>query len=192
MMPKKLIGPSTRLFPMPTLMVCVKTGKDTANILTIAWGGIVNGSPPCIGIGVGKDHYSTPFIRKEKNFTVNIPNSGLDVAADYCGIVRGARNPDKAKTCGLTLAPSTKISSPIIEDCPMNFECKLYKELDFDGMYFFVGEVVETHIDEAVLDARGRIDSEKLDPLIFLPNSEYRRLGALVSRAFSVGKKAVK
>jgi flavin reductase (DIM6/NTAB) family NADH-FMN oxidoreductase RutF len=91
MMPKKLIGPSTRLFPMPTLMVCVKTGKDKANILTIAWGGIVAGSPPCIGICVGKDHYSTPFIRQERNFTINIPNSQQDIAADYCGIVSGEK-----------------------------------------------------------------------------------------------------
>jgi len=188
-MSKKRIGPSTRLFPMPTLMVCVKTGENKANILTIAWGGIVAGSPPCIGICVGKDHYSTPFLRKEKNFTVNIPNSKQDVAADYCGIVSGEKDPDKAKTCGLTLAPSTKITSPLIADCPMNFECKLYKEIDLNGLYLFMGEVVETHIDEAVLDSRGRIDSEKLDPLIFLPNSEYRQLGKLVSKAFSVGKK---
>ena len=191
-MAKKLIGPSTRLFPMPTLMVCVKTGKNQANILTIAWGGIANGSPPCIGIAVGKDHYSTPFIRNEKNFTINIPNSKLDVAADYCGIVSGEEDPDKAKTCGLTLAPSTKISSPLIADCPMNFECTLYREYDFDGMYLFLGQVVETHIDESVLDARGRIVSEKLDPLVFLPNSEYRKLGKMVSKAFSVGKKLTK
>ena len=41
-MAKKLIGPTTRLFPMPIVMVCVKTGEKTANILTIAWSGVVN------------------------------------------------------------------------------------------------------------------------------------------------------
>jgi flavin reductase (DIM6/NTAB) family NADH-FMN oxidoreductase RutF len=59
-------------------------------------------------------------------------------------------------------------------------------------MYLFLGQVVETHIDESVLDARGRIVSEKLDPLVFLPNSEYRKLGEMVSKAFSVGKKLTK
>jgi flavin reductase (DIM6/NTAB) family NADH-FMN oxidoreductase RutF len=141
---------------------------------------------------VGKDHYSTPFIRKEKNFTLNIPDTKLDVAADYCGIVSGSDDPDKAATCGLTLAPSNKIASPLIAECPLNFECKLYREIDFKGLYLFLGEVVETHIDESVLDEKGRIVSEKLDPLIFLPNGEYRRLGAYVSRAFSVGKKLSK
>jgi flavin reductase (DIM6/NTAB) family NADH-FMN oxidoreductase RutF len=114
------------------------------------------------------------------------------VEADYCGIVSGANDPDKAKTCGFTLAPSTKISSPIIAECPMNFECKLYQELDFKGLYLFLGEVVETHIDESILDERGRIITEKLDPLVFLPNSEYRKIGDFVSKAFSVGRKLSK
>lgn len=191
-MPKRLIGPSTRLFPMPTLLVCVKTGEDTANILTIAWGGIAGGSPPLIGIAVAKNHYSTPFMRRQKNFSINIPNTSQDVASDYCGIVSGADDPDKAKTCGLTLVPSRKIASPIIAECPINFECTLFRELDLSGLYLFLGEVVETHIDEAVLDERGRIVTEKLDPLVFLPNSEYRKIGPLVSKAFSVGKKLKK
>jgi flavin reductase (DIM6/NTAB) family NADH-FMN oxidoreductase RutF len=55
-----------------------------------------------------------------------------------------------------------------------------------------LGEVMETHIEESVLDERGRIITEKLDPLVFLPNSEYRKLGGLVSRAFSVGKQMAK
>jgi len=192
-MVKKLIGPSTRLFPMPTLLVCVRTGEDTANILTIAWGGIAGGSsPPLISLAVAKNHYSTPFIRSEKNFTVNIPDTSLDVAADYCGIVSGKDDPDKAKTCGLTLAPSTKIASPIIADCPINFECTLWREIDVRTVYLFLGQVVETHVDESVLDERGRIVSEKLDPLVFLTNSEYRKIGPLVSKAFSVGKKLKK
>lgn len=191
-MTKKLIGPSTRLFPMPTLMVCVKTGENTANILTIAWGGILNGSPPLIGISVAKDHYSTPFIRREGNYTINIPDSKLAVAADYCGIVSGETDPDKAKTCRLTLVPSTRIASPMIAECPMNFECQLYREIDFKYAYLFMGEVVETHVDESVLDKRGRIITGKLDPLIYLPNSEYHKVGEFVSRAFSVGKKLVK
>jgi len=96
-MAKRLLGPTTRLFPMPTLLVCVKTGGKSANILTIAWGSIANGSPPLISLAVAKNHYSTPFIRSQKDFTVNIPNCSQDVQADYCGIVSGTEDPEKAK-----------------------------------------------------------------------------------------------
>jgi len=188
-MDKKQFGPSTRLFPMPTLLVAVKTGENSANILTIAWGGIVAGSPPTIGISVGTNHYSTPFLHKERNFSINIPCSQQDVQADYCGIVSGANDPDKASTCGFTLLPSHKIPSPIIAECPINFECQTYEETEFKGTVLLMGEVVETHVSESVLDDRGKIVTEKLDPLIFLPNGEYRKIGEFVSKAFSVGKK---
>ncbi|HEX9976098.1 MAG TPA: flavin reductase family protein [Dehalococcoidales bacterium] len=191
-MVKRQIGPSTRLFPMPTLLVAVKTGDKSANILTIAWGSIAAGSPPIIGIAVGKRHYSTPFLQKERNFTVNIPDTKHDVEADYCGIVSGTEDPDKAATCGFTLLPATKISSPLIAECPLNFECRTYQEIDFKTSILFLGEVVETHVDESILDERGRIITEKLDPLVFLPNGEYRKIGDFVSKPFSVGKKLSK
>jgi flavin reductase (DIM6/NTAB) family NADH-FMN oxidoreductase RutF len=175
--------------PYANLAYCVRTGENSANILTIAWGGVLAGGPPTIGIAVGKSHYSTPFLHKEGNFTINIPNSQQDVVADYCGIVSGINNPNKASTCGFTLVPSTKIPSPLITECPINFECKTYQELDFKGTILFMGEVVETHISESVLDEQGRIVTEKLDPLIFLPNGEYRKIGSFVSKAFSVGRK---
>lgn len=60
--------------------------------------------------------------------------------------------------------------------------------MEFKGSILFMGEVVETHVSESILDERGKIVSEKLDPLVFLPNGEYRRIGGFVSKAFSVGK----
>ncbi len=191
-MNKRQIGPSTNLFPMPTMLVAVKTGQNSANILTIAWGGILAGNPPIIGISVGKDHYSTPFLRKEGNFTINLPNSQQDVQADYCGIVSGTEDPEKAATCGFTLLPSTKISSPLISECPLNFECTTYREIEFSDGILFMGEVVETHIVESALDEQGRIITERLDPLVFLPNSEYRKIGDFLSEPFSVGKRLAK
>ena len=187
-MEKKQLGPSTRLFPMPVLLVAVKTGENKANILTIAWGGIAAGGPPTIGISDGINHYSTPFLRKERNYSINIPSSQQVVQADYCGIVSGTTDTDKASTCGFTLVPSHKISSPIIAECPINFECQTYKELEFKGTVLLLGEVVETHVADSVLNERGKIVTEKLDPLIFLPNSEYRKIGDYVSKPFSVGK----
>jgi len=192
LMKKRQIGPSTSLFPMPALLVAVKTGQDSANILTIAWGGIAAGSPPAISISVGKNHFSTPFLRKEGNFTINLPTSQQDVQADYCGIISGTKDPDKAATCGFTLLPSIKISSPLISECPLNFECKTYREVEFRGSILFLGEVIETHVAESALDEQGKIMTEGIDPLVFLPNHEYRRIGEFLSKPISVGKRLKK
>ena len=44
------------LFPMPALLVAVKTGEDTANIVTIAWAGIVGGNPPMMALTLPKPY----------------------------------------------------------------------------------------------------------------------------------------
>ncbi len=187
-MAKKRFGPTTNLFPMPTLLVAVKTGENSANIVTIAWAGIVGGSPPMIALDIAATHYSMPFIDREGNFTVNVPRSTQAVEADYCGIVSGRKDPDKPRTCGWTMIPATQISSPMIAECPLNLECRLVRKVEAGKSTFLLAEILETHADEEALDAKGNIDAALLDPLIFTPDEQYYKLGERVGKAFSVGK----
>lgn len=186
-MSKKRIGPTTNLFPMPTMLVAVKTGEKRANILTVAWGGVV-GVPPLLALRIGKNHYSTAFIEREGNFTVNIPNSSQAAGADYCGIVSGRDDPNKAATCGWTMVPATQISSPLIAECPLNLECRLARSPDMGTGFIFLAEIVETHVDEQALLGDGTIDAMRLDPLIFTPDGYYHRLGERLAKAWEVGK----
>jgi flavin reductase (DIM6/NTAB) family NADH-FMN oxidoreductase RutF len=173
---------------MPALLVAVKTGEDTANIVTIAWAGIVGGNPPMMALDIAQSHYSAPFIDKEGNFTVNVPSGKQAVETDYCGIVSGRQDPNKPATCGWTMVPSTQISSPMIAECPLNFECRVVRKLEAGASKFYLAEILETHVDESALDANGKIDAVALDPLIFTPDGQYFRLGERVAKAFSVGK----
>ncbi len=187
-MTKKRLGPTTSLFPMPALLVAVKTGEGTANIVTIAWAGIVGDGPPKMALEIAASHYSTPFIEREGNFTVNIPRSSQAVQADYCGIVSGRKDPAKPATCGFTMVPSTQVSSPLIAECPLNMECRVLHKVDAGKSNVYLVEILETHVDEAALDEKGEVDALKLDPLIFGADEQYYRLGGRVAKAFSVGK----
>ncbi len=187
-MSKKQLGPSTNLFPMPAVLIAVKTGENTANILTIAWCGIVGGDPPLIALDIGSQHYSTPFIEREGCFSVNVPCSGQVAGVDYCGLVSGARDPDKSATCGWTLVSATKISAPLIAECPLNLECRVVKKVDTGTGAFYLAEILETHVDEAALTGANKIDASVLDPLIFTPDDSYYKLGERVARAWDAGK----
>ncbi len=191
-MAKKQLGPTTHLFPMPTLLVAVRTGEGTANIVTIAWAGIVGGNPPLIALDIAANHYSTPFIEREGNFTVNIPRSTQATEADYCGIVSGRKDPRKPETCGWTMAPSTQISSPLIKECPLNMECRLVEKVEAGNGSFLLAEILETHVDEEALGEDGQIDALLLDPLVFGADGQYYKLGERVAKAFSVGKRLCK
>ncbi len=186
-MGKRTLGPTTSLFPMPALMVAVRTGEETANILTVAWAGIVGGNPPLMAIEIGQSHYSTPFIEAEGSFTVNVPSADLAAAADYCGMVSGSEDADKAGTCGLTLTPSSKIASPIIADCPLSFECQIVERVETVAGVYYLVEIVETHADTAVLDGDGNIVAAALNPLVFTADGRYYALGADLGKAWSIG-----
>lgn len=187
-MAKKQLGPTTNLFPMPAALVAVKTGEGSANILTIAWCGIVWGNPPMMALEIGARHYSTPFIEREGNFTVNIPRSSQVVGADYCGMVSGSKDPDKPATCGWTMIPSTKISSPLIAECPLNFECRVARKVEVGKGAFYLAEILETHVDEEVLVGGKTVDASLLDPLIFTPDGNYHKLGERIAKAWDAGK----
>lgn len=187
-MSKRQLGPTTNLFPMPAVLVAVKTGEDAANVLTVAWCGIVGGAPPMMALEIGQNHYSTPFIDREGCFTVNVPNSSQAVGVDYCGMVSGATDPRKPATCGWTLAPATQISAPLIVECPLNLECRIVRKVEAGGGVFYLVEIVETHVDEAALATPKRIDAAALDPLIFTPDGFYHKLGPRIGKAWQMGK----
>jgi len=184
-MAKRSLGPTTNLFPMPAVLVAVRTGEGTANIVTIAWAGIVGGEPPLMALDIAQDHYSTPFIDREGNFSVNVARASQFAAVDYCGMVSGSKDPNKAASCGWTMVPSRFISSPIIAECPLNFECRVLQQVKAGESRFYLTEILETHVDEEVLDAEGEIDATLLDPLIFTPDGWFFRLGERLGKAFT-------
>ena len=64
--------------------------------------------------------------------------------------------------------------------------------LDLGSHVLFIGEIIETHIDSDCLTDE-KADPVKIDPLIYTTDvGQYRRLGEIVGKAWSVGKKKQK
>jgi len=183
---KLAIGRSTQLFPMPALLVAVRTGEDTANILTIAWGGIVGGNPPMLALCIYHGHHSAEHINREMSFTVNIPSSNQAPGVDYCGVVSGKDDADKAGSCGWTLAPSNSIASPMIVECPISFECRVVQRLKAGRSTYYLAEILDTHVEESLLAESRRVDGRLLDPLIYCPDGYYYRLGERIAQEYTL------
>lgn len=185
---KKLLGPTDRIYPMPCPLVLSGT-MDHADALAVAWIGIASGKPPSVAAALRKTRRTLEIVRETGEFTVNIPTADQAAIADYFGIVSG-RNTDKFADTGWTLEPSTVISAPLIAECPYNLECKVTQEVDIGDYTLVIGEVVESHAEESILDETGdKIDVAKLDPLVYIAGSrEYRRVGEKVADAFSIGR----
>lgn len=142
--------------------------KEKPNVMTIGWGliGIV-WYKPIFMILVRPSRYTHKLIEETGDFTVNVPKKDMKDIIDFCGSVSG-RKIDKFKEKNLISIPSKKVKSPIIAQCPINYECKviykttinsnvLNKNIDMEyyskGDYHtaFVGEILVTHVDENFL-----------------------------------------
>jgi len=171
--------PFVALRPVPTVLVSCGHG-ERANIITIAWTGTLCSSPPQIGIGVRPDRHSHGLIQETGEFVVNVPGEELLDDIEYCGFVSG-RDVDKFAVRGLTPAPGSAVQTPIIAECHINIECRLAHTLPLGSHDLFVGEVVAVQLSQEALDERGRVDNDKLKPVLFTGN-EYWGLGSLLGR----------
>ena len=184
-MTKEKIGPKTLLYPMPAVLVGTKI-DNRPNFMTAAWSGIACSNPPCISVAIQPIRYSYKGIQENKTFSINVPSAGMAKEVDFCGIYSG-RNDDKSKMFRVFYGEIE--TAPLIEECPLNFECRVIQNIDLGSHTLFIGEIVETHVSSDCLNGAD-IDTETVDPLIFTVSTrQYHRLGEAIAPAFSVGKK---
>ena len=178
-MQKKQFPPSEALYPVPVVLVSCGD-KERSNIITIAWCGVVCSKPPLLSISIRPSRHSHKIIKDTGDFVINIPTEALIKKVDICGIVSG-RDKDKFKLCEFTKTPSSKINSPMIEECPVNIECKLKDVISLGAHDMFIGECIVLHADKSVLDQKGRIDYKKAKPVVY-NQGEYWNLGETIGR----------
>jgi flavin reductase (DIM6/NTAB) family NADH-FMN oxidoreductase RutF len=179
------IGAVNALYPMPTTLVGA-TVNLKPNFLTIAHVGILNhGAPQYLSIGLGKVHYSNAGIFENRTFSICLPSEEMMVETDYCGIMTGKKT-DKAALFDIFYGELK--TAPMIRQCPVNMELKLYEVLDFNTHDIFIGELVQTYAENEVL-TDGKIDVAKLKPLLFdMASVKYWRLGPSIGNCWNVGK----
>ena len=158
--------PFTALFPCPVVLVTCADSMGKPNIITLAWAGTVCSEPPMVGLGIRPSRYSHKLIESSKEFVVNIPPAELIKETDYCGITSG-KDVDKFAKTNLTADKADKVKTPLIRECPVNMECILRSIVPLGAHDLFIGEVVQVHIDQEVLDKKGNVDFTKADPFTY-------------------------
>lgn len=156
---KTIFKPGTMLNPVPAVMVSCGDER-TANIITIAWTGIINSEPPITYVSVRKSRFSHDIIEKTGEFVINLTTEKLAFAADYCGVKSG-RDVDKFKEQKLTAAKSLKVKCPSIAQSPVNIECKVVEKKEYPTHDMFIAEIVSVSVDSSLMDEDGRFCLDK-------------------------------
>lgn len=179
---------ATLLAPVPAVMVSCGD-KENANIITIAWTGIVNSDPPMTYISVRPERYSYDIIKKSGEFTINLVNRRLAKRCDLCGVKSG-KNVDKFDACHLGKYDGVKVKCPSIAESPLSLECKVKKVEHLGSHDMFLAEIVGVNVDEEILTKTGKLDLKKAD-LVSYSHGEYFTLSpsAIGKFGYSVKKR---
>ncbi len=159
------------LSPVPAVMASLGEG-DEANIITIAWTGIINSRPPMTYISVQKIRHSHDILMKTREFVINLTTEDLVKQTDWCG-VRSGRDFDKWKEMGLTKEPASVVNCPMIAESPVNLECKVTEVKELGSHDMFMAEIVKVHVDESIIDEDGHFDVVKAGLLAYIHGHYY-------------------
>lgn len=177
-MSKQVWKGSALLAPVPPALVTCGSG-EAANVLTVAWAGLVNTRPPRLSISVRPERHSYPLICESGEFVVNLPTEKLVRAVDWCGVKSG-RDVDKFAAMHLTKLEASAVGCPILGESPVNLECRVFQRIPLGSHDLFLADIVAIDVDEALLDGSGRLCLEKAGLLAYAHGEYYslgRRLG---------------
>lgn len=177
----------TLLAPVPAVLVTCSDGARD-NVFTVAWTGLINTQPPKTYISVRPQRFSYDLIASSGEFVINLTPSSLAAACDWCGVHTG-RKRDKFEKFSLERLPASKVSAPLIAQCPIALECRVFDVIKMETHHMFLADIVAVDVDEELLDADGRLCIDRADLCAFA-HGEYFRLGDSLGKfGFSVRKK---
>ena len=186
-MSKTTWKPGTFIYPIPAVMVSCGT-MEKANIITVAWTGIINTDPAMCYISVRPTRHSYEMIKRTGEFVINLTTKDLAYATDWCGVKTGAKV-DKFKEMKLTKEKANFVNCPMIKESPVSVECKVKEIRELGSHHMFVAEILGINADEKYINENGAFDISKCD-LIAYSNGNYYSLGKKIGRfGFSVQKK---
>ena len=186
-MAKKTLRGGALLAPLPPTMVTCGD-MENSNIITIGWTGILNTIPPKTYISVRPTRHSYEIIKEKGEFVINLTPSNLVKEADYCGIYTG-KKVNKFEKCKLTKIKGTQIDTPMIDECPVNIECKVTDIIPLGSHDMFMADILAVNVNEELFDKDDKMRLDKAN-LVCYSHGEYFELGKKIGKfGFSTNKK---
>jgi flavin reductase (DIM6/NTAB) family NADH-FMN oxidoreductase RutF len=184
---KRQLGACVTFFPQPTTLIATQNGEGEVNLMMASWVGIVSKTPPTIAVSLNCDRHTYANIKANGTFSVNVVPAKMAQAADACGLASG-KNVDKKKLTGLDVSPGTLEGVFLVDESPLNVECRYVNEVELGDYRLVMGEIVEIHACEAAFDEHGKADVKVFDPLVYLGGMrEYWSLGRKEADAYRAG-----
>lgn len=150
--------------PTPKVLVSCRglNGKD--NALVVAYCCNCSYDPPMVMVGIVPTRHSYRMIKETGCFVVNLPGKGNKALLDYLGSHSG-RDEDKLMNIGAAIRDGEKVNAPILDDCPINIECRVTGSIVTGSHEMFAGKIECIHADVRFVKDDGSIDFQAVELL---------------------------
>ena len=185
---KRTMRAGNMLNPAPVVMVSCGSTIDEYNIITIAWTGTICSDPALCYISIRPERHSYDIIKQNGEFVINLVNKELAPLADWCGVKSGKKF-NKFLETGLTPVRGTKVNAPMINESPVNLECKVKQIIPLGSHDMFLAEVVAVHANESLFNFKTDALELQRANLLTYSHGHYYELGKILGKfGYSVEK----
>ena len=183
----KSVGSVVGLYPTPdTVVGTVQNGR--VNWMNVAHVGVWGFDSMMLSIG--RPHCTAKALRVGAGLSVNLVDEAMLVKADYVGIVSG-ETVDKSGV--FPIFRGQLPDAPLIENAPVAMECVITEIHETKTHLNCIVHPVSTYVRDDVLSENGKIDFEKIHPILFeMQQTRYLRSGDAAGRCWNIGKKIKK
>jgi len=161
-------------YGMPLALVTVLEDDGNVNVTTVASLSPLPGEPSRLVMGILEENFTSQLLEKRGEFVVNFVTSEMRSIARACGSYSG-KEINKLNICDLQLSPARTVEAPIIEECPLNIECRVIDILKLGDLNLFVSEIQVLEVAESLSDGRNGVLVEKLDLLFYAFGETFAR-----------------
>ncbi len=122
--------PMTEALTTRGLLLGSYDAEGKPNAMTIGWASLGSiWGLPILTVLVRPSRYTYACIEHTGCFTVNVPGEDLGMACAVCGS-RSGRDINKFSECGLTEKRAGNVLAPVIDECPLVYECQVVHRND--------------------------------------------------------------
>ena len=173
-MPKKTsfdVGEFYQHYPRLALIVTARSGEKE-NAMAAAWHSPISMDPPLFGVAVSHKRLTYQLILESGEFGVCfLPLEKAELIAQI-GALKGQEF-DKFETFNIARETPVRTSVPLLTDAYVSYECKVEAHYTLGDHEWFVGKIVATHMDEAILNPEGLLDLGRVKPALYLGADRY-------------------
>lgn len=161
-MDKKQANMRSCLQPAPKVLVSCRGLDGENNVLAVAYCCNCSYDPPMVMVGIVPSRYSYKMVKETGCFVVNLVGKEYKETLDYLGS-HSKRDEDKLAKMNVKLSDGIMVNAPILDDCPVNIECKVVDSIVTGSHEMFAGKIMYVHADTKLVDNEGKIDFSSIN-----------------------------